>query len=58
MAEEANLKRSEVAKILGVSGQTVDTYRKKGLLEATQYLPGGRHRYALSNVMALKKRRG
>lgn len=49
-----DLSRREVAKILGVSPQTVDTYRQRRLLSAIRYGIKGRWRYKLKDVLQLK----
>ncbi len=55
--KQKTLKRNQVAKILGVSGQTVDKYRKQGYLTPMQYVEGGMHRYDPDEVRALMEGR-
>lgn len=51
------MKRKEVAKRLGVSGQTVDRYRLQGKLTPIQYVEGGIHRYDPIEVESFAKGR-
>lgn len=45
------IQRKAAAAILGVSGQTVDNYRKRGYLHAIQYMDKGVYRYDREEVM-------
>lgn len=54
--DDYTLSRPEVAEFLGVSIQQVNRYRKKGYLKTRQYMPGGRHKYSVSEVQAFKER--
>lgn len=49
------LTRKEVAAMLGVSGQSVDNYRNKGLLPGFRYGDKGRWRYKLIDVIRFKE---
>lgn len=49
------LTRKAVAELLGVSGQTVDNYRKQGLLPAVRYGGKGLWRYKLLDVLRFKE---
>lgn len=51
----SELTRKAVAKILGVTGQTVDNYRNKGLLPGFRYGEKGRWRYKLIDVIRFKE---
>jgi DNA-binding transcriptional MerR regulator len=50
-----DLTRSEAAKMLGVTGQTVDNYRKRGLLEPYRFGEKGRWRYKMIDVIRFKE---
>ncbi len=54
MKRSEYIKRKEVAQILGISGQQVDNYRKKGLLHTVQYIKNGMFHYKKVEVLALR----
>lgn len=55
MTQDIYIRRNKVASLLGVSGQQVDNYRKKGYLKSVQYIEKGVHRYKLTDVLELMK---
>lgn len=57
MEEKKYLRRREVAQLLGVAGQTVDRYRLKGVLQATQLIENGLMRYDVDSVKEFMKGR-
>lgn len=52
---KTKLTRKEVAKMLEVSAQTVDNYRKKGILPAIRYGDRGSWRYQLLDVIRFRE---
>lgn len=48
------LSTKEAAKLLGVSDQTIDNYRKKGILHGVRYTTRGRWKYYLEDVVILR----
>ena len=57
MKQAQVLTRKKVADILGINGQTVDEYRKKGILFAFRYTENGRWRYKLEDVLQLRDKK-
>lgn len=57
MNKDKQLSRKEAAALLGVSGQQLDNYRKKGLITSFQRMDRGRHRYIQSEIEALLTRK-
>lgn len=55
MKDTATIQRKEVAKLLGVAGQTVDRYRLAGYLTPLQYGKRGVYRYSKEQVLAFKE---
>lgn len=45
---------TQAAKLLGVSDQTIDNYRKKGVLRGMRYTPHGRWKFYLADVLRLR----
>lgn len=52
--ESETIQRQEVAKILGISIQGVDRYRKAGYFKSVQYTPRGFHHYYRSEILAFR----
>lgn len=44
----------EAAKFLSVSEQTIDNYRKKGILHGVRYTARGRWKFYLSDLLRLR----
>ena len=51
---KVKLSTNQAAKLLGVSTQTVTSYRKRNLLHGVRYTPKGRWKYYLADVLRLR----
>lgn len=54
MEDQEYILREEAARILGISVQTVDRYRKAGRIKSVQYRPRSFHHYKKSDIIAFK----
>lgn len=48
------LSTKQAAELLGVSEQTIDNYRKKGVLHAVRYTARGRWKYYIADIIRLR----
>ena len=51
---KVKLSTKEAAKLLKVSEQTIDNYRKKGVLHGVRYTTRGRWKYYLADLIRLR----
>lgn len=49
------LTKTQAAKILGVSRQTIENYRKKGVLVGFQYIDKGKWWFMLADILKFKE---